>query len=615
MISDFSDSPLPTIRAGNIHFRLEGNLAAFHADLACEEIEPQLHLIHINLAADTPVTPTPVKLTWRYPIVDIMAMWSSGCDSKRWLSRPWEITVQSQATKDAPVISLYNLAGDNRLTFACSDAVNHIESTASIDEATSTFSCHLHFFAHPTAPLSQYRATLRVDQRACRYHQSIRDVEAWWTSQPDSTPSFVPDVARLPMYSTWYSFHKELSDTEVEKQCLLAKDFGCDAVIIDDGWQTEDNNDGYAYCGDWEVCQKKFPDMSAHIARLHQIGMASILWFSVPFIGFKSRAYSRFKGKYLYEIESLNAFNMSAAVLDPRYPEVREYLISLYEKAIRDWDLDGLKLDFVDQFTPTEANYKDDPAGRDIDSVPIAVDRLLRDTMTRLSRIKPNILIEFRQAYIGPLMRNYGNLFRAGDCPNDAICNRVRTIDVRLLAGSTATHSDMLMWSPDEPVESAARQFLNVLFSVPQISLRLDKIPESHQRMLRFWLKFWRSHRDVLLDGELEPYYPELQYPFIVAKNDRKWIGALYADMVAPLSGKLPGEIYVINATHQPRIILDVDTDSGVYDIEERTVLGETIDKRRQTLSAGIHPLKVSPSGLLHLKIKSKSSLDQLPPH
>jgi alpha-galactosidase len=383
----------------------------------------------------------------------------------------------------------------------------------------------------------------------------------------------------------------------VEKQCRLAKELGCDAVIIDDGWQTEDNNRGYAHCGDWEVYEKKFPDMSAHIARLHQIGMKSLLWFSVPFIGFKSRAYSRFKGKFLFEMES-----MHAAVLDPRYPEVREYLIHLYEKTIREWDLDGLKRDFVDQFTPTEANYQDNAKGRDIDSIPVAVDRLLRDTMTRLSRIKTDILIEFRQPYIGPLMRNYGNLFRAGDCPNDAICNRVRTVDVGLLAGSTVSHSDMLMWSREETVESAALQFLSILFSVPQISFKLDEIPQDHQRMLRFWLGFWRDHRDILLDGALEPYHPELQYPFIVAKKAHKWIGAFYADMVGPLSGKLPNELYFINATPQPRIILEMDADSGIYAVEERTVLGEIIGKRTQTFSAGVHAMKVSPSGLLHLK-------------
>ncbi len=528
-------------------------------------------------------------------------MWNPGCGSKRWLTVPWENTVQSEVTRNAPLICLYNLAGENRLTFACSDVLTHIVSTAAVDERTSTFSCQLEFFAHPTAPFSQYEATLRLDVRAQPYQQSLRDIGAWWASLPNITPSFVPDVARLPVYSTWYSFHKNLIDVEVEEQCRLAKELGCDTVIIDDGWQTGDNQDGYAYCGDWEICRQKFPDMSAHIARLHKIGMKSILWFSVPFIGFKSRAYAQFKGKYLREIESINAFNMSAAVLDPRYPEVREHLINLYEQSVREWDLDGLKLDFVDQFTPTEANYKDDPTGRDIDSVPIAVDRLLRDIMARLSRIKPDILIEFRQPYIGPLMRNFGNLFRASDCPNDAICNRVRTVDLRLLSGSTAIHSDMLMWSPEETAESAALQLLSILFSVPQISVKLDQIPDYHRRMLRFWIGFWRDHRDVLLDGALEPFYPELQYPFIVAKKKYQWVGAFYADIVATFPDELPDELYLINATPRPRVTLDIHVESGKYRVEEQNVLGEIIGNRMQELSVGIHALKVAPSGLLHL--------------
>ncbi|PAW76608.1 MAG: alpha-galactosidase [Verrucomicrobia bacterium Tous-C9LFEB] len=587
----------PSIQVADFLLQLQGDLAHFHATLTAEEIKPHLHLVHLSLTSPTPVTPQPLKLTWSQPIVDIQAIWFPGCNAKRWLTLPWEISVQSKATREAPVVSLYNLAGANRLTFACSDVLNHIETTASIHEGNAAFSCHFHFFAQPTAPLREYKVTLRIDRRALSYHRVLNDVQSWWASLPGITPSPVPDVARLPMYSTWYSFHQELTDAEVEHQCRLAKQLGCEAVIIDDGWQTEDNSGGYAYCGDWEVTPKKFPDLRAHIDRLHAMGMKSLLWFSVPFVGPKTRVYDRFKGKYLTEDERLHA-----ATLDPRFPDVREYLIALYEKAIRDWDLDGLKLDFVDRFNPTAANYNDGVTGRDIDSVPEAVDRLLRDTMVRLRKLKPDVLIEFRQAYIGPLMRNYGNLFRAADCPNDAICNRVRTIDVRLLSGNTATHSDMLMWSLQESPESAALQFLNILFAVPQISVKLDKIPASHLQMLRFWLGFWREHRDVLLDGTLEPLSPELQYPFIVAKKASQWIGAFYADVVAPLREPLPPELWFVNAAHQSRVVVELPSAAGTYQIEEYNVLGELVETRNVTLTAGLHALKVSPSGLLHLK-------------
>ncbi|NIO10738.1 MAG: alpha-galactosidase, partial [Deltaproteobacteria bacterium] len=89
------------------------------------------------------------------------------------------------------------------------------------------------------------------------------------------------------------------------------------------------------------------------------------------------------------------------------------------------------------------------------------------------------------------LMRKYGNMFRAADCPNMAVINRARTTDIRLLCGNTAVHSDMYMWHRDDPVEKAALQILNVLFSVPQLSVRLDSVPEEHIRMIKFWTEYW----------------------------------------------------------------------------------------------------------------------------
>ena len=61
--------------------------------------------------------------------------------------------------------------------------------------------------------------------------------------------------------------------------------------------------------------------------------------------------------------------------------------------------------------------------------------------------------------------------------------DRVRTVDLRLLSGNTAVHSDMFMWHYDEPVETAALQFLNILFAVPQLSVCREDIPDDHREM------------------------------------------------------------------------------------------------------------------------------------
>ena len=56
--------------------------------------------------------------------------------------------------------------------------------------------------------------------------------------------------------------------------------------------------------------------------------------------------------------------------------------------------------------------------GRDFASVNEATDRMMTDVLAELRRVKPDVMIEFRQPYIGPLIRKYGNMFRASDCPN-----------------------------------------------------------------------------------------------------------------------------------------------------------------------------------------------------
>ena len=64
---------------------------------------------------------------------------------------------------------------------------------------------------------------------------------------------------------------------------------GMRCVIVDDGWQTIDNQRGYAFTGDWEVADSRFSDLPAHVDRTHSLGMAELLWISLPFVGTRIR--------------------------------------------------------------------------------------------------------------------------------------------------------------------------------------------------------------------------------------------------------------------------------------------------------------------------------------
>ena len=137
---------------------------------------------------------------------------------------------------------------------------------------------------------------------------------------------------------------------------------------------------------------------------IHDTGMKIGFWYSVPFCGKKSKAYQEFKGKFLTENHRW------APVFDPRYPEVRLYLINIYKNALVDWNLDGFKLDFIDDFrlypeTP-EANDQ-----MDFVSINAAVDKLLTDVIDTLKAINPDVFIEFRQKYVGPACANTATCF------------------------------------------------------------------------------------------------------------------------------------------------------------------------------------------------------------
>ena len=90
-------------------------------------------------------------------------------------------------------------------------------------------------------------------------------------------------------------------------------------LIVDDGWQTMDDRRGYRYTGDWEPV--RVGDMKSFVDRVHRLDVKFMLWYSLPFIGENAGNYERFRGKYLRYWESQGAW-----VLDPRYPEVREFI-------------------------------------------------------------------------------------------------------------------------------------------------------------------------------------------------------------------------------------------------------------------------------------------------
>jgi alpha-galactosidase len=112
----------------------------------------------------------------------------------------------------------------------------------------------------------------------------------------------------------------------------------------------------------------------------------------------------------------------------------------------------------------------------------------------------------------------------------------------------------MLMWHRDDPVESAALQIANSLYSVPQISVKIATLPEDHKKMLAYYLSFWRAHRDTLIDGKLLAANPESSYSIVCAERDGKAIFTAYTDTIVDC--RAYSEVIAVNASRHKALVL-----------------------------------------------------------
>ncbi len=505
--------------------------------------------------------------------------WGGGSDVRSMLSAPAGAAVGP--LDDAAVVVM-----------AASANVRRCRLVGGVREEDGTFRLRLSFA--DIAVEDGADAVTRFDVRGATLAAAMADVTSWWIDQLDGSPAQraippVPDAGREALFSAWYAMHQNVSAESVELQARLAAEVGLGAVIVDDGWQTTDRNRGFAFCGDWNVNTDAFPDMAAHVARVQAMGMKYLLWFGAPLIGRNSTAWTEFEDKLLGYAEGLRA-----GVFDPRFPEVRALIVERISRAVREWGVDGLKIDFIDSWAGFEATSR---AGTDCDTVDEGAERFLDELLTATRGVRPDVLVEFRQGYIGPRLWRYGTLLRAGDCPADAAQNRAATLDVRILAGDRAVHADMLMWHPDASAEAAAAQLTAVLFAVPQISVRLDRMSDLHRRVLTFWLGVAARWRGVLQHGVLATSGAAARFTQAWALDASTRFVVAYADGLVRVPADDTAELVLVNARAVEGLIVTGLVD-GPANLVVHDCTGALVSDSAIEIGVGPWWVAVPPQGL-----------------
>ncbi len=580
-------------------FKICDNTYTFNAeedvDISFEKLssEGELSLYKVAFKWKEKVFPKKITLEYKIPCTDVYTVW----DSYRVFATDQTVTFRKTQTKSRlasgmPLKQMFSKRGINRHLLAVSDVRTPMTlsmgaySRPIIDRMTIS----VDFFTMLTGPFDSYEAIIRIDEREIPFDKAVKDARKWY-NEFGYTPAFSPEFTKLPMYSTWYSLWQTMTADELIRECKEAVKYGMKSVIVDDGWQTDDATVVYGYTGDWKPVKSKFPDFKGTIKQLHDIGMKVILWFSVPYVGYFSKNYQRFKGMYITD-DGKSRSNCSR--LDPRFKEVREFLVETYVNALKEWDLDGFKLDFIDNI---ESNGIVDER-MDIVTVEEATEQLLKDVYTALTAIKPDIMIEFRQSYYGPVISAYGNMIRVGDCPLGSEKNKDNGIDLRLVSSSCAVHSDMIIWAKEDSDESVASQLWGTMFTVPQISVIFDNITDSQKKILKTYLDFWNEHRETLTSENITAVAMANGYSEVSCINNDEKITLAASSVVFEMDEGVNNG-YLVNISGKDELVLKCKKDAYVYEIYN--VLGEKIGSA-QTVSEEVCLVNVPYGGMVKVK-------------
>ncbi|GGV85361.1 hypothetical protein GCM10015535_31830 [Streptomyces gelaticus] len=431
----------------------------------------QSSLVHVTAGTAVQVT---VRLD--VPLGDATGFWHPDAGWERTLPADWSAWRPLSLIRSAPAGCLYDAAGQSLLAFAADRVVGQSLIRFGVSEEHKRFGVWLRF---PLAPGES--CLVRLATPGVTVAAALRELRDWLTELSAVRLLPVPDFARTPVYSTWYAFTQDVNAADVEAEAALAAELGCGQLFLDDGWQLHGTGRGYAGCGDWLPDPAEFPDLPGHVRKIQGLGLRHIMWIAPLLLGNRSDAHRAWAGRAPRYVPHLDCH-----VLDPRHRDVRDHVVTTCRTLVEENHLDGLKLDFLDEVMA----YADTPPCSAREPGYIAdVGQALAELLTRLrddlrSLRGDDVVLELRQPYTGPAMTTFANALRASDCPADPVANRVRTLDVALLAPGGVVHSDMLMWDPDATPETVARHVHGALHAVPQISTRLSLLSPGHRDTL-----------------------------------------------------------------------------------------------------------------------------------
>ena len=183
--------------------RISGNFEKdWNLSAKCRTVEKDVQEITISIESRRGESlPPQLCISWNIPQRDIQYRWhtSKGCGA---IPADWGQPLYSSLSGNSPILALMGNDGNNRLTFACSEAKRRVSFKAGVHEETNEIFCEIMLFSQRESPLKNYSATIRLDTREIPYCDAIGASARWLGELPGNNPLPVQETAREPFYST-----------------------------------------------------------------------------------------------------------------------------------------------------------------------------------------------------------------------------------------------------------------------------------------------------------------------------------------------------------------------------------------------------------------------------
>lgn len=550
--------------------RIEGVLTPFEATIDIKEQGLQQYVLNIYLHSTYAAKPPSFNFSVKFPREKINQIWNS----QTWSNKSFfTIPSYDRAAAGFSIISGLTINDQNQITFTCKDAYHSKFVSSNIREENDSVVFNLGFFEDnpPLSNLQDYQAEVWVDFRNIHFSKAIYDASSWFLKEEFRQSVARVDTTNVPVFSTWYPMHRNIPLENITKELDSLRTFNIKSILVDDGWQALVNmkvDTSYSYE------EKSYKTMSLFKQKCLEMKLPLYLWYSIPFMGGNPVILKRFEGKYIRYRAPRQMY-----VLDPRYAEIRKYLVSTYANFLSEWKFDGYWFDFLKGFYPKEGALIDEDKGRDFVSIELAVDTLYADMEARLKTINPNIFMGQKFQVVGPNLVSYQNFLTGFVGVESSQVVREKMVNNRLLYGKYTPFMEVVAINPREKVEDIARKLQSVLFGNPYLSFFIATLPQDSKQTIRFWLDYWKKNYKVIFEGDFEPMQVSRFYPVIKVENEQKIIYMLYEDYTVNLPLVLQSTLDVINSKITPEIRFQLSKNVVQYNYEIFNCQGVSTEK------------------------------------